>query len=152
MIAVIRIRGMVDVPRDIAESLNRIRLRRKYAAVVLKDSPENRKLLKKIRNYVSYGKITPATFEKLLKNRGVSIGKTDIDVKKIISEFGNKNMEELGIKPFFRLHPPRGGIESKKHSGVGKGVLGENKDIDKLLERMLWWKILKICGNANAER
>jgi len=36
------------------------------------------------------------------------------------------------------LHPPRKGIESKKHFGVGKGVLGDNKEkINELLERML---------------
>ena len=44
----------------------------------------------------------------------------------------------LGFKPFFRLHPPRKGIESKKHFGVGKGVLGDNgKEINKLITRML---------------
>jgi len=36
------------------------------------------------------------------------------------------------------IHPPRKGIESKKHFGVGKGVLGNNKkEINKLIERML---------------
>jgi large subunit ribosomal protein L30 len=42
------------------------------------------------------------------------------------------------LKPFFRLHPPRKGIESKKHFGVGKGVLGNNGDgINDLVLRML---------------
>jgi large subunit ribosomal protein L30 len=44
----------------------------------------------------------------------------------------------LNIKPFFRLHPPRGGIDSAKHFGIKKGVLGNNKEsINKLIERML---------------
>ena len=60
-----------------------------------------------------------------------------IDPKKIASELNDKSLEDLGLKPFFRLHPPRGGIESKKHSGVGKGVLGENKKINDLIRRML---------------
>ena len=50
----------------------------------------------------------------------------------------NVKYEEVNVKPFFRLHPPRKGIESKKHFGVGKGVLGNHKDkINKLIERML---------------
>ena len=62
-----------------------------------------------------------------------------IDAKKIIEELEKgKKYEEVNVKPFFRLHPPRKGIESKKHFGVGKGVLGNHKDkINKLIERML---------------
>ena len=69
--------------------------------------------------------------------RGKSL-KGKIDAKKTAEELEKKNLNELGLKPFFSLHPPRGGIESKKHFGVGKGVLGDNKKaINKLLERML---------------
>ena len=40
------------------------------------------------------------------------------------------------LKGFFRLHPPRKGINSKLQ--YPKGVLGDNKkDINKLIERML---------------
>ncbi len=52
----------------------------------------------------------------------------------------NKLKEIRGQKDknFFRLHPPRRGIESKKHFGVGKGVLGDNGEkINELLVRML---------------
>ena len=47
-----------------------------------------------------------------------------------------KKYDELGIKPFFRLHPPRGGIRSKVH--YPEGVLGNHKEkINELVERML---------------
>ena len=47
-----------------------------------------------------------------------------------------KKFEELNLKPFFRLHPPRKGIKSKLH--FPKGVLGDNKKkINDLVERML---------------
>lgn len=142
MILVIRISGMVDVSREMEESLYRIRLRRKYAAVLLKETDANMSLLKKVRNHVAYGKITPEMTSKLIElrgepNEGRKSGKK-IDAKKIAEQVGKKDLEELGIKPFFRLHPPRKGIESKKHFGVGKGVLGDNKEkINDLLERML---------------
>ena len=48
----------------------------------------------------------------------------------------NKNINDLPIKPFFRLHPPRGGIKSREH--FPKGVLGNNKEkINDLIKRML---------------
>ena len=115
MIAVIRITGQVKVRKDVKETLNRLGLKRKYSCVVLeKPKPEELGMIKKVRNFVAFGEISKETYEKLVKERG----------KK--------------SKKFFRLHPPRGGIESKKHFGVGKGVLGNNKNkINKLIERML---------------
>ena len=55
--------------------------------------------------------------------------------KKLIDSRGKKNTKGK-LKPFFRLHPPRKGIKSKKH--YPKGVLGNHgKKINELLERML---------------
>jgi large subunit ribosomal protein L30 len=115
MIAVIRIAGQVKMRKEIKETLNRLGLKRKYSCVVLeKPKPEELGMIKKVKDFVAFGEINNETFEKLIKARG----------KK--------------SKKFFRLHPPRGGIESKKHFGVGKGVLGDNKkEINKLIERML---------------
>ena len=139
MILVIRIAGMVKKPNKIDESLYRLRLRRKYSAVLLEDSPENRKILKNVRDYVSFGEISEEMLKKLIELRGRLVDKNKkLDVKKVVEGIGKKKYEELGIKPFFRLHPPRKGIESKKHFGVKKGVLGDHKEkINELLERML---------------
>ena len=53
-----------------------------------------------------------------------------------LTELKAGKMDELSIKPFFRLHPPRGGIKSKVH--FPKGVLGNNKEkINELIMRML---------------
>ena len=65
---------------------------------------------------------------KLVELRGkplASAKEKKINAAKLVDELEKKNLVELGLKPFFRLHPPRGGIESKKHYGVGKGVLGD---------------------------
>ena|SRR3989344_5786425 len=139
MILVIRIAGMVGVPFDKKEALSRIKLRRKYSAVLLKPSPENIKLLDKIRNYVAYGDVTKETLKNLIEKRGKPVvSGSKIDAEKIISELDKKSLASLGLKPFFRLHPPLKGIEAKKHFGVGKGVLGDNKEkINDLVRRML---------------
>lgn len=139
MLLIIRISGMVNVPQDTEDALFRLRLRRKYSAVLFEPTKENAPLLVKIRNHVAYGTIDKETLLSLIQMRGQPIKKgTKIDAEKIVSQLGKKSLEDLGLKPFFRLHPPRKGIESKKHSGVGKGVLGDNKEkINDLVVRML---------------
>jgi len=139
MILVIRISGQVGLNEEIKETLNRVKIRRKYSAVLMNPTKENLKLLKRIRNNVAYGNIKEETLKKLIKERSQPIVKgTKIDTAKIVEQLDKKSLNELGLKPFFRLHPPRKGIESKKHFGVGKGVLGDNKEkINDLVERML---------------
>lgn len=115
MIAIIRIKGEVGLRREIKETLDRLRLKKKYSCIVLeKPSKSELGMLKKVKDFVAYGNIDKETFDELVKKRG-----------------------KKG-KKFFRLHPPRKGIESKKHFGVGKGVLGDNKEkINGLIRRML---------------
>lgn len=139
MILVIRISGQVDLDRDIEEALHRLRIRKKYSAVLIKPTPENLSLLQKLRNNVAFGTIDKETLEELIKKRAIPLDKkTKINAKSIVEGLDKKSLAELGVKPFFRLHPPRKGIESKKHFGVGKGVLGNNKEkINELVRRML---------------
>lgn len=138
MILVVRIVGDTQLPTRVAETLFRIRLRRKYTSTLLEDTPENRKLLLKIHSFVAYGTPSEALLEKLLDARGVMKNKKSFDAKKVISLLQTKGLAESGLKPFFRLHPPRRGIDSGKPFGTSKGVLGDHKEaIDKLVERML---------------
>jgi len=106
---------------------------------LLKPTKENLSLLRKLRDYIAYGDINKETLLDLIKSRGQSMEKSKkINAEKIYEELGEKSLEDLGLKPFFRLHPPRGGIDSKKHFGVARGVLGDNKDkINDLVRRML---------------
>jgi large subunit ribosomal protein L30 len=139
MILVIRIHGKIGLPSNIEETLYRMRLRKKYSAIVLPSSIENQKMLKKVRSSVAYGEINKETLKKLLDKRAKLLDtKEKVDSDKIIVDLEKKPLKELGVKPFFSLHPPRGGIDSKKHFGKGKGVLGDNKEkINELLARML---------------
>jgi len=127
MIAIIRITGQVNVNKDVKETLDRLRLKRKYVCVVIKPGKENLGMLKRVKDFVAYGEISDETLKKLIEKRG------QLKDKKTKT---TKTLEN--IKPFFRLHPPRKGIDSKKHFGVNKGVLGNNKEkINDLIERML---------------
>jgi len=117
MIAVIRIKGNVGLRKGIKETFERLRLRKKYSCIVIEKMTDVQKgMIEKVRNFVAYGEIDKETYEELVKARG-------------------KNTKS---KTFFRLHPPRKGIDSKKPFGIGKGVLGNNKEkINDLIRRML---------------
>lgn len=115
MIAVIRICGDCKVRGDFLETLDRLNLKKKYTCVVF-EKPNKIELgmIEKVRNFVAFGKLDEETYKKLVKARG-----------------------KQGTK-FFRLHPPRGGIDSKQPFGIKKGVLGNHGEaINKLVERML---------------
>jgi large subunit ribosomal protein L30 len=140
MIAVIRISGMIEIPKEVQETLYRLRLRKKFACVLLSEKPENIGMLSVARNFVAFGKINQETLVELLKVRGKSTKKEKIDAEKVASGLleskTEKKLEDFNLKPFFSLHPPRGGIHSKLH--YPKGVLGDNQDkINDLIRRML---------------
>ncbi|MCK5043545.1 uL30 family ribosomal protein [Candidatus Pacearchaeota archaeon] len=139
MICVIRIHGQIGLNKDVAETLYRLRVRQKYACVVLNPTKEQLGMILKVRDFVAFGEITKENFEKLIKARGQLIDKSKKigDSKKLAEELEKgKDYKELNLKPFFRLHPPRKGIKSKLH--FPKGVLGDNKKkINDLIERML---------------
>lgn len=116
-IAIIRIKGQVKVRHDFKETMNRLGLKTKYSCLIMENpKKEEMGMIEKIRNFVAFGEINEETLKKLVEARG---------------KFSKS-------KNHFRLHPPRGGIESKNHFGVGKGVLGDNKEkINDLIIRML---------------
>lgn len=115
MIAAIRITGQVKVTTSIKETLGRLNMLKKYTCVVIENpTAVDLGMIKKVSDFIAYGEISEDMYAKLKAARGKE------------------------GKKYYRLHPPRGGIDSKKHYGVDKGVLGNNKgDINKLVERML---------------
>ncbi|MCR4327233.1 MAG: uL30 family ribosomal protein [Nanoarchaeota archaeon] len=116
MIAIVRIKGQIGINKDVKETLHRMKIRRKYACTVIEPTKVDLGMIKKVRSFVSYGEISKETYEKLVKSRG-------------------KKDETGKLKPFFRLHPPRGGAKTKFH--YPQGILGENKEMDKLIGRMI---------------
>lgn len=140
MLAIIRISGIPEMPEKAGITLDRLRLRKKYACVLLHETPENMGMVNAVDNFVAYGKIDKETLSELIAKRGKAIGGKKVDSVKTAGELleskTGKKLEEFGLKPFFSLHPPRGGIDSKTR--YPKGVLGNHgHDINKLIRRML---------------
>jgi len=114
LIAAIRIRGTTGVRHDIKETLDSLNLRKKHTCVILEDSPVVRGMLRKAKDFITYGEISEETV-KLLKEK-----------------------RDQGKKAFF-LHPPRGGFERKgiKVSYTSGGALGLRDNMDTLVQKMM---------------
>lgn len=144
MIAAIRIRGLVGKDKKVKNTFQRLRLRKKHVLVLLPEKPETLGMLKKVKDFITYGEIDKGTLKELLEKRGRLAGDKKIEglqedfVDKLLE--GTAKLEDVKIKPFFRLHPPKKGFGAGgiKKSVKEKGALGyRGKDINVLIRRML---------------
>ncbi|MEM0022091.1 MAG: 50S ribosomal protein L30 [Archaeoglobaceae archaeon] len=150
MIAVVRLRGTIDVHGKIRETLRLLRLHKRYHCVVIPDTPSYRGMLQVVKDYVAYGEINAETLAMLLRHRGKLEGdvaltdeyiqqktqfKSIEDFAKAVCEGKAKLSDIPGLKPVFRLHPPRKGLKNIKWH-YPRGDLGKNAKINELLYRM----------------
>jgi len=142
MKVIIRIIGLVKMKNEFEESLKRLRLKTKFSCVVVKENVQTLGMLEAIKNFVAFGPIDEKMLAKMIEARGKKIGNVKAKFSaaeslKIAKEFAaGKSFEELGMVPWFGLHPARGGIKSKLH--YPRGVIGNHGDkINDLIERML---------------
>ena len=151
-IIAIRIRGKVDVPPDVKKTLDLLKLRRKNTAVILDDDPSIKGMLKKVENWITWGEIDAETLSLLLEKRGRLIGDRKI-APKYLQKLGFNSFKDLAnailnnkidiknlpeFKPFFRLHPPKGGFKKSIKKTIGSnGELGyRGKEINRLIKKM----------------
>jgi len=149
---VVRLRGTVNVPHWAETTLRLLNLHKRFSATLVPDTPSIKGMLRKVKDYVAWAPVGADVIKELLERRGkVSRRKrlTLEDVKKLgFEDFaslaaslaeGKVSLNKLElIKPFFNLHPPRGGFPaSSKKPYTQKGVLGENQELPKLVLKML---------------
>jgi large subunit ribosomal protein L30 len=141
MHAVIRIRGSVNVAKEIEDTLRMLRLTRVNHCVVIPDDPDHNGMLRKVRSYVTWGEITHEMLEWLVAKRGRIKGDERIpgkeakDIAKNILK--DNSVKDKGIKPVFRLSPPTKGYRSIR-SDFPRGDLGNRGEkINELLKRMI---------------
>jgi len=122
-IAVIRIRGMIGIRKDIRDTLDMLKLHKKHFCVIFEKTPSNIGMIKKTKDYVTWGEIREDVLKELLSKR---------------AEKNPKDLERT--KKFFRLNSPKKGFERKgiKVSFGKGGALGyRGEKINDLLKRMM---------------
>ncbi len=132
LVAVVRIRGRVNVRGDITETLSRLNLKKVSNCTLIKVTDSYNGMLDKCKDYVAYGEIDEPTLTKLLERH-----KTEgLDAKGLME--GKFDAKKLKEHVPFRLHPPRHGYKSTKLAFSQGGSLGYmGSDINKLIARMV---------------
>lgn len=70
----IRIRGQIDLKYNIKKTLQNMGLKRKFSAKLLEDNEMNRKLLRKVKDYITFGEANEATIKAFKMNLHPPIG------------------------------------------------------------------------------
>ena len=71
MLAVIRVRGSVNVRKEIGDTLKMLRLHRVNHCVLVPEKPEYLGMLRKSSGWVTWGNIDKKTIVKLFQERGM---------------------------------------------------------------------------------
>ncbi|MBU1946312.1 MAG: 50S ribosomal protein L30 [Nanoarchaeota archaeon] len=140
-IAIIRVRGAVNLNYEVKETMNLLRLYRKNFCVVVDNTPSIQGMIKKVKDYVTYGELDDLIYKELVEKRGEEFKGREEDRKGKI-KYSNKfiTINNKKIKPFFRLSPPKKGFGRKgiKVSFRSHGALGYRADkINDLIKRMI---------------
>lgn len=151
MIAVIRVRGTTGVNADIADTMKMLRLNRINHAVIIDENSSYQGMLQKAKDYITWGEIKEETLNKVISKRGRLPGGAKITEEYIKENTSHKSIEGLtkavyegeklednGIKPVFRLHPPRKGYKNTKKAYNEDGTLGyRGENMEDLIKKML---------------
>jgi large subunit ribosomal protein L30 len=153
--AVVRVRGGIHAERSLNATMKHLHLTRPNHAVILPEREELKGMIHKVQGYVTWGPVSAPTVEALLKSRAYLEGGERLDTAKPPATTGVKDFKGLselvlkegssgvpGLKPLFRLKPPKGGWRSTKKPYTLGGALGyrdplTKDNMDVLLTRML---------------
>jgi large subunit ribosomal protein L30 len=153
MQALVQIRGDVNMDTDIHDTLKMLNIHHVNHATLVPETETYNGMVSKVNDFVAFGEPSQETVETLIERRGEpDEGDADVndewvaenteydDVEglafALVSE--ETTLQEQGLSPTLRLHPPRGGHDGIKHPTKEGGELGrhDTEGIDNLLEAM----------------
>ena len=138
MHAVIRVRGDVNLRKEMKDTLRMLRLNRVNHCILIRQDPKLEGMVRKAKDLVTWGEINDQTLEKMISSRGRLPGDRHVDPKNAKAYAAKiKKGEKTGMKPVFRLSPPKKGHEEIKQA-YPRGALGyRGEKINELIMRMI---------------
>lgn len=139
-IAAIRVRGLTGVRATVEYTLKMMRLYKNNYCSILPNTPIYFGMLKKAKDYITWGEIDDDTFNMLVDTRGEEFNGRESDSKGKIKYNDFVIVNNKKIKRYFRLNAPRKGFGRKgiKHSFKQGGSLGyRGEKINDLIKRMI---------------
>ncbi|QLH06131.1 50S ribosomal protein L30 [Nitrosopumilus ureiphilus] len=149
---VVRIKGQADCPYWATHTMTLLKLDKKYRATILPIKENTLGMLRKVQHYVSWIELDASLAKELIDKKARKGGYQKITPEDL-KELGFASSDELGtalaegkatlsklkpLKPWFALSPPRLGFKrSTKKLYGNKGILGQNKELDAIVRRMI---------------
>lgn len=151
----VRVRGTATDAPDVRKTMESLSMEKTFSARLLDNSLSNVGMLKAVKALVAWGEVSPEILEHVLVKRGERDGADGLDggfvrllgknsfeelAKAVVAgEVGIKDLYRAGLKPRFRLHPPRGGFKkSLRRAATDGGELGyRGAEINRLVKKMI---------------
>jgi large subunit ribosomal protein L30 len=148
----VNLHGLINTPTPVRTTLVELGIGRRFAATIVRDDPTTLGALRLCKDYVAWSPVDGALLQSLLEQRGRVSATKKLDAS-ALKELGYKDYAELaskmlaegmtlssvtGVKPFFGLSPPKGGLKrSSRRQFREGGVLGENPKLPEIVRRMI---------------
>ncbi|PSQ41122.1 50S ribosomal protein L30 [Halobacteriales archaeon SW_12_71_31] len=155
MRAVVQLRGEANIDQDVVDTLEMLNVHAVNHCTLVPETDAYEGMITKVNDYVAHGEPSADVLATLLRRRGERAegeGEADVDDDWVAANTAYDGVEalatalldeettlqEAGLAPALRLHPPRGGHEGIKKPTVGGGQLGTHttEEMDSLLEAM----------------
>ncbi|MCG3215090.1 MAG: 50S ribosomal protein L30 [Candidatus Heimdallarchaeota archaeon] len=153
MMAVIRLKGTINVFYKISETLDMLNVRKTNYMTLIPSTSSYLGMLKKSKDFVTWGEINQKALEHVIRKRGELVGRKRINDKYIKENTQYPSITALAkallsgeitlrdvpdMKRFFRLHPARKGYKAIKKGFADGGDLGyRGEAINELIVRMV---------------
>ena len=152
LLVVLNLRGKIDSTDAVRKALGELKVERRFSATVVTDDGPTIGILRACKDFVAWAPVDAKLLTSLLKSRGMVSESKRLDeaalksmgfkkyeefAEKIIKD-GQRLSAQKGIRPFFRLSPPKGGYKlSSRRQATEKGILGNNPKLPEMIGRMV---------------
>jgi large subunit ribosomal protein L30 len=152
LLLVLNLHGAINSSRPVRKALEELKVVRRFSASVVPGDPSTLGTLKLCKDHVAWAPIDVDLLAVLLKRRGMVSATKALDSASL-KKMGYGDYKDLaarmvskeirlsavkGLKPFFRLAPPKGGFKrSMRRAFSEEGLLGSNPELGELVGRML---------------
>ncbi len=152
LLLVLNLHGAINSSGPVRKALGELKVVRRFSASVVPGDASTLGTLKLCKDHVAWAPVDADLLATLLKKRGMVSTTKALDSASL-KKMGYKDHDDLaskmiegemrlsaveGLRPFFRLAPPKGGFKrSMRRASSEKGVLGSNPQLGELVRRML---------------
>ena len=153
MFLVVNLHGRINSSAPVRKALGELKVERKFTATLVPDDVQAIGMLKLCKDYLAWCPVDSELLTTLLEKRGMATESRRLG-EEALAKLGVKKHGELaekilkgnvrlssmeGIRPFFRLSPPRGGFKGsmRRQYTEKKGILGNNPKLPEIVRRMV---------------